>query len=106
MSTTIYDSTGGSVTGTLGEQVYDTATVTGTPFTPTGTVTYYFYNTASPVYGTTTPVATHADGDAERQRERAELGDDGGIDGGQLLVHRRVQRRQQLQRLRRARSSR
>ena len=67
MSTAIYDSTGGAVTDTLGEKVYDTATVTGTPFTPTGTVTYYFYNTASPVYGTTTPVQ-HADGDAERQR--------------------------------------
>ena len=25
---------------------------------PTGTVTYYFYNTASPVYGSTTPVST------------------------------------------------
>ena len=48
MSTAIYDSTGGAVTGTLGEQVYDTATVTGTPFTPTGTVTYYFYDTATP----------------------------------------------------------
>ena len=32
----------------LGTSVYDTATVTGTPFTPTGTVTYYFYDTASP----------------------------------------------------------
>jgi uncharacterized repeat protein (TIGR01451 family) len=29
-------------TGNLGESVYDTATVTGTPFTPTGTVTYTF----------------------------------------------------------------
>ena len=48
VSTAIYDSTGGAVTGALGEKVYDTATVTGTPFTPTGTVTYYFYNTASP----------------------------------------------------------
>ena len=41
-----------------GTSVYDTATVTGTPFTPTGTVTYDFYNTASPVYGTTTPAST------------------------------------------------
>ncbi len=48
MSTAIYDSTGTAVTDTLGEKVYDTATVTGTPFTPTGTVTYYFYNTATP----------------------------------------------------------
>ena len=46
------------MTDVLGEQVYDTATVTGTPFTPTGTVTYYFYNTASPMYGTTTPAST------------------------------------------------
>ncbi len=38
--------------------VYDTATVTGTPLTPTGTVTYYFYTTLSPVYGTTTPTST------------------------------------------------
>ena len=53
VSTAIQDAAGGAVTGALGEQVYDTAAVTGTPFTPTGTVTYYFYNTASPVYGTT-----------------------------------------------------
>ncbi len=58
VSTAIYDSTGGAVTGVPGEMVYDTATVTGTPFTPTGTVTYYFYNTATPTYGTTTPVGT------------------------------------------------
>jgi hypothetical protein len=57
VSTAIFDSTGGAVTGALGEQVYDTAAVSGTPFTPTGTVTYNFYNTASPVYGTTTPVS-------------------------------------------------
>ena len=58
MTTTIDDSAGGPVTGTLGEQVYDTATVSGTPFTPTGTVTYDFYNTANPVYGTTSPIST------------------------------------------------
>ncbi len=58
VSTTILDCGGGAVTDALGEKVYDTATVTGTPFTPTGTVTYYFYNTSSPVYGTTTPVST------------------------------------------------
>ncbi len=58
VSTTIKDSSGGPVTDALGEMVYDTATVSGTPFTPTGTVTYYFYNTASPVFGTTTPVST------------------------------------------------
>ena len=58
VSTAIYDTTGGTVTGAPGEKVYDTATVTGTPFTPTGTVTYYFYNTASPVYETTPPVST------------------------------------------------
>ena len=32
--------------------------VTGAPFAPTGTVTYNFYNTASPVYGVTTPIST------------------------------------------------
>src|SRR5262249_59121111 len=31
--------------GELGESVHDTATVTGTPFTPTGTVTYEFFMT-------------------------------------------------------------
>ena len=61
VSTAIFDSGGGAVTGALGEKVYDTATVSGTPFTPTGTVTYYFYNTASPVYGTTTPVSTQSE---------------------------------------------
>ncbi len=95
VSTAIYDSTGGAVTNTLGESVYDTATVTGTPFTPTGTVTYYFYDTATPIYGTTTP-CQHANGDAGQQRRRAQLGRDGSVDGGQLLVHRRLQRRQQL----------
>ena len=59
VSTTIENAGGGAVTGALGESVNDTATVTGTPgFTPTGTVTYNFYNTATPVLGTTTPVTT------------------------------------------------
>ncbi len=45
-ATTILDSvTNLPPTGYLGEKVYDTATVTGTPFTPTGTVTYEFYTT-------------------------------------------------------------
>ncbi len=57
-STTIYDSGGGPVTGLYGEQVYDTATVTGTLATPTGTVTYNFYNTSTPTYGVTTPTTT------------------------------------------------
>ncbi len=62
LSTTIEDAatnnpppSGGEV---LGSSVYDTATVTGSSGTPTGTVTYYFYTTASPVYGTTTPYST------------------------------------------------
>ena len=45
-------------TDVLGEKVYDTTTVTGTRAKPTGTVTYYFYTTANPVLGTTTPVGT------------------------------------------------
>ncbi len=45
-ATTILDSvTNLPPTGYLGEKVYDTATVTGTPFTPTGTVTYEFFTT-------------------------------------------------------------
>ncbi len=58
INTAIKDSSGGAVTGTAGEQVYDTAAVSGTPFTPTGTVMYDFYNTSNPVYGTTTPATT------------------------------------------------
>ncbi len=69
MSTAIFDSTGGPVTGALGEQVYDTATVTGTPFTPTGTVTY---TSSSTINGTGT-ARRHADGDLDRRR-RAQLG--------------------------------
>jgi len=42
----------------LGTSVYDTATVTGSPFVPTGTVTYNFYDTSTPVYGVTAPVTT------------------------------------------------
>src|SRR5262249_47015595 len=37
--------TNGEPTGGLGETVYDTATVSGTPFTPSGTVTYQSYHT-------------------------------------------------------------
>jgi len=55
LSTAIYDSGGGSVTGALGEQVYDTATVTGAPFTPTGTVTYEFFTIGT---GSGTPSST------------------------------------------------
>ena len=51
VSTAISDSSGGSVTGVLGEKVYDTATVTGTPaaFTPTGNVKYYISTNGGPV---------------------------------------------------------
>ncbi len=64
VNTTIDDSGGGAVTGTLGESVYDTATVTGVSgVTPTGTVTYEFFTTAN---GTGTPtdetVTLNADG--------------------------------------------
>ena len=61
VSTAIYNAaTNQQISGNqpLGTSVYDTATVTGAPYTPTGTLTYYFYNTANPVYGTTTPVGT------------------------------------------------
>src|SRR5207248_2946755 len=44
-ATVIKDSSGGAVTGLLGESVHDTATVTATPFTATGTVTYEFFTT-------------------------------------------------------------
>ena len=46
VSTAISDSGGGAVTSVLGEKVYDTATVSGTPaaFTPTGNVNYYLYD--------------------------------------------------------------
>ena len=49
-----------SSTVTAGATVYDTATVTapsGGP-TPGGTLTYYFYNTATPTFGVTTPDGT------------------------------------------------
>ncbi len=90
VSTAILDSTGGPVTGALGEQVYDTATVTGTPFTPTGTVTYEFFTT---INGTGPHVGP--DGDLDRRRG-AQLGHHRRLDGRQLLLHRRLQRRQQL----------
>src|SRR5262249_18146909 len=52
--------TNNAPTGALGESVYDTATVSVPPggFTPTGTVTYNFYNTTTPIFGTTVPVTT------------------------------------------------
>ena len=63
VSTTIHDSVTNlpppAAGDPLGSKVYDTATVTGIPgFNSTGTVTYNFYNTATPVYGTTVPSTT------------------------------------------------
>ena len=58
VSTSIKDSSGSTVTGALGEKVYDTATVTGTAGPATGTVTYNFYNTSTPIYGVTIPTTT------------------------------------------------
>ncbi len=57
LTATIADSSGAAPSGAMGEAVYDAATVVGTAGAPTGSVTYYFYNTATPVYGTTTPVS-------------------------------------------------
>ena len=56
VSTLIYNaSTNKAISGSqpLGTSVYDTAMVTGTPFTPTGTVTYEFFTT---INGSGTPV--------------------------------------------------
>jgi hypothetical protein len=66
-ATKILDATtGGPPTGALGESVFDTATVTGSPSapTPTGTVTYEFFTNGS---GSGTPaspeiVTLNADG--------------------------------------------
>src|SRR5262249_59212741 len=44
-ATPLFGSGGGDVTGALGEKVYDTATVTASPFTATGTVVYQFFTT-------------------------------------------------------------
>src|SRR5262249_48677590 len=64
-ATTILDAaTGGSPTGTAGESVFDTATVTGNPavFPPTGTVAYFFIGPElaglTPPVGWTAPVPT------------------------------------------------
>jgi hypothetical protein len=46
-STTMLDANGGPVTGDPGENVQDTATVTATPFTPSGTVVYEFFTTGN-----------------------------------------------------------
>ena len=57
-ATEILDATTGQPpSGVLGESVFDTATVTGTPaaFAPTGTVTYEFFSNGT---GTGTPVST------------------------------------------------
>ena len=51
-----------------GQQVYDTATVTGSPFTPTGTRDLLLFNTATPTYGVTTPVSTQTVTLPARQR--------------------------------------
>ena len=80
------------MTSVLGEQVYDTATVTGSPaaFTPTGTVTYEFFTTLT---GTGTPPHQTVTLSGGMVPDSAT---DGRLGGGQLLVHRRLQRRQQL----------
>jgi hypothetical protein len=56
-ATTILDSSGGEVTGVLGESVFDTATVNARPaaFTPTGTVLYEFFTNGT---GSGTPSTT------------------------------------------------
>ena len=58
-ATTIKDATTNSTpTGALGETVYDTTTVTASPFTPTGTVTYTFTGTnGTSIAGLTPPVS-------------------------------------------------
>jgi hypothetical protein len=63
ISTTIHNAAGGAaVTAALplGSAVYDTVALGGTVagFTPGGTVTYNFYTSANPVYGTDVPVAS------------------------------------------------
>ena len=68
VSTTIDDSSGRTPTE-MGEQVYDTATVTGRPFTPTGTVTYYFYDTATHL--SAHDAGEYTDGDSEQRRQCA-----------------------------------
>ena len=64
VSTAISDSGGGVVTSVLGEKVYDTATVTGTPaaFAPTGNVKYYFSTDGGTTYSLfdTEPVGTQS----------------------------------------------
>ena len=64
VSTAISDSGGGVVSSVLGEKVYDTATVTGTPaaFAPTGNVKYYFSTDGGTTYSLfdTEPVGTQS----------------------------------------------
>src|SRR5208337_4922777 len=58
VSTAIYNAaTNQPISGSvpLGTSVYDTATVSGTPFTPTGTVTYEFFTNGT---GSGTPFST------------------------------------------------
>jgi hypothetical protein len=63
VSTTIHNAAGGAAATAalpLGSAVYDTVALGGTVagFTPGGTVTYNFYTSANPVYGTDVPVAS------------------------------------------------
>lgn len=60
VTTTIHDSTGSITTAVLGESVYDTTSLTPSLPTiiPTGSVTYNFYSTLSPVYGVTPTISS------------------------------------------------
>ena len=96
-ATEILDATTGQPpSGVLGESVYDTATVTGTPaaFAATGTVTYEFFANGTGAG----PHGLDPDGDLERRRHGAQLGGARSAGGRRLQLHRHLQRRRQLHR--------
>ena len=86
-------------TGALGKSVYDTATVTGSAVHAHRHGDLRLLQHGEPGVRHDDPGSTQTVTLSGRQR--AQFGGDGGLDGGELLVHRRLQRRQQLRGLHR-----
>src|SRR5262249_28388130 len=85
-ATVIMNAGGGPPTLTLGESLFDTATVSGSPaaFTPTGTVTYTFTGTNGTSIASLTPPASWSGGGTNTWTETVTLTGTGAVPASDL----------------------